>query len=175
MQWVRLVFGAALLLLVVGAGVYVVVYNRAIPAGEDAPTLELTDVMFPTEAGEQVSLDDIDARIRVINFWASWSPSSGEELASLKKLEEAYPKDIKVIAINRDTTKEEGFAFLDAQGLKGRLLYLYDSADTYYKKLGGYNMPETVFININDEVLARVRGPMTYTMMEETARTLLER
>lgn len=175
MRLFRLGLGALLLLLGIGAGVYVVVTTRAVPAGDDAVTLELDAAVFPTQDGTPVEIDDISARIRIINFWASWSPSSAEELAALARLEEAYSDDVRVIAINRDTTREEGFAFLDAQGLSDTTLYLYDSGDTYYKKLGGYNMPETVFINQKDEVLAHVRGPMTYESMENTVRTLLER
>lgn len=175
MQWVRLVFGAVFLLLLIGAGVYVAVHYRDVPAGEDAQTLELTEAVFPTKEGELVSLDNINARIRVINFWASWSPSSAEELTSLARLEETYSKDIRVIAINRDTTKEEGFAFLESKDLDDKLLYVYDSADTYYKKLDGYNMPETVFINQKDEVLAHIRGPMTYEDMQNIVRAFLER
>jgi thiol-disulfide isomerase/thioredoxin len=175
MRSIRLVLSIVFVLLLVGGGAYFVVKNRAVPAGEDAMTLELEKATFPTEAGEQVSLDDITARIRIINFWASWSPSSAEELASLARLEEVYADDVKVVAINRDTTKEEGFAFLNTKELSGKLLYLYDSADTYYKELGGYNMPETVFINQNGEVLTRVRGPMTYETMDNTVRELLAR
>jgi thiol-disulfide isomerase/thioredoxin len=171
MRLLRLGLGVLLLVSIVGVGVYVVVKQRS--THDDVVTLELESVAFPTQDGTAVELDDINARIRIINFWASWSPSSVDELKAFALLQEAYGDDIKVIAINRDTTKEEGFAFLEDKGLSDTLLYLYDSEDAYYKELGGYNMPETVFINKKDEVLGHVRGPMTYEDMNSTLRALL--
>ena len=172
MNWLRLMLSLALLLLVVGGGAYVVFNQKAGPE-DDKVILNLQGASFPTEDGTQVTLDDIHARIRIVNFWASWSPSSAEELTSLTKLQEGYGNEIKVIAINRDATKEDGFEFLKNHNLNRSLVYLYDSTDSYYKELGGYNMPETVFIGARDEVLAHIHGPMTYDDMQSVLRALL--
>jgi thiol-disulfide isomerase/thioredoxin len=143
--------------------------------GTPAPSAVVApDFRFPDASGKDIVLSEVEARVRVVNFWASWSPYSRKELPALVALQEAFGDEVAVIALNRDTDPAEGRAFLTSLGLGEELLFAYDQSDTYFKELGGYNMPETVFVGLGGEVLVHVHGPMEYQEMRETVERLLE-
>jgi thiol-disulfide isomerase/thioredoxin len=138
------------------------------PAVVVAPTVP--DFVFPDAQGNPVALADVQAELRVITFWASWSPYSRDELPTLARVKEAYGDRIAVVALNRDTNSAEGRAFLEAIGLADELIFAYDRDDTYYKEVGGFNMPETVFVDTEGRILHHTHGPMT----EEAMRAVIE-
>lgn len=176
MRIIRAVAGLLIVVLVIGAGVYVVVHkgsrNGAAPPPE--PTEFIPDFSFPDRQGQEVTFTNVDARIRIVNFWASWSPYSRDELPALVRIKQDYGDDIEVVALNRDTNPNDGRAFFDSLKLGDSLIELYDQQDTYYKTVRGYNMPETLFVNPEGGVLAQVHGPMTYEQMKSTLDTLLQ-
>jgi len=128
---------------------------------------------LPNAEGQSVVLEDIQAPVRVVHFWASWSPYSKEALPALVELKRAFGEQVAVIALDRDTDPATGRAFLASLQLGDELVFAYDAADTYFKKLGGYNMPETVFLAPDGSILKHVHGPMSYEKMHETVSTLL--
>jgi thiol-disulfide isomerase/thioredoxin len=129
---------------------------------------------FPDASGALVSLEALDAPVRVVTFWASWSPYSRQELQDLVRLQEAYGDRIAIAALNRDVDPSEGRAFLEKLALGDTLVFAYDTADTYYKEVGGYNMPETLFVGPDNEVLYHQHGPMQYDAMVEVLERLLD-
>lgn len=175
MRALRAGLGALTIIAVVLAGVYVVMTKRA---GEKdgtrvEPTTFVSDFSFPDRTGTPVRFENVDAELRVITFWASWSPYSKTELPALAKLKDEYGRKIEIVAINRDANPNDGRAFFDSLELKDALVEVYDTEDTYYKTVGGYNMPETVFVNGGGGVLKHVHGPMTYDEMRATIEYLL--
>jgi thiol-disulfide isomerase/thioredoxin len=121
---------------------------------------------LPDATGLDVVLSDIQADLRLVHFWASWSPYSAEDLTSLSRLQTEFGDKVAVIALNRDTNPQEGKDYLAGLGVGDRVIFAYDREDTYFKEVGGYNMPETLFVAPDDTILLHVRGPMPY----ETAR-----
>lgn len=154
-----------------------VAYRALVGSGVDESLPEgvqrIADVTLPDAHGKPLTLSGIQAPVRVVHFWASWNPYSKDDLPALVALKQQFGKDIEVLAINRDTNPLEGQAFLGTLGLADSLLFVYDRADTYYKEVGGYNMPETVFVGSAGEIHAHMRGPVGYDVMASAVRDML--
>ncbi len=74
--------------------------------------LEFTDMM----TGKRISIEEMDGKIVVIDFWASWSAASVAELARLHRLYAKYhDQGVEFIGVNLDKPDgEEGVARLKA-------------------------------------------------------------
>jgi len=163
---------------IVGVALYFVLRGKggdesATPPAQQVPVV-LPDFRLPNEQGVEVVFTDVEAQVRVVNFWASWSPYSVTELPALVQLKQEFGDQIEIVALNRDTNREDGKAFLRSLNLGSELLFAYDTADTYYSQVGGYNMPETIFVGADEEVLAHIHGPMTYEAMRTQLVSLLD-
>jgi len=128
---------------------------------------------LPDSNGNEVSLDAVQAEVKVINMWASWSPYSADELHALNKLQDDYKGEVAVVALCRDTNPAEGKEYLSAQSFEHVITYVFDSADEYYQKMDGYAVPETLFLNKDDEVIFHQHGPMSYGEMKSKIDTIL--
>lgn len=164
-----LIAGVLLLGLLAGAGYLFVLHLR----GSDttgallrvAPDFQLRDL-----EGKLVKLSDSEGTVRVINFWASWSPYSAGELAVLDGLATERKGEVTVLALCRDTVMSEGVQFLKRLTLSDPSFVVFDPDDTYYAELGGYNMPETAVLGRDGTILYQVRGPFDI----EQLRTAIE-
>jgi|GEM_PF-2908290 len=176
-QWPLHIAGTALTAVVVVAALHLYfdmqeAVQQVPPASMEAAVVP--DFTLPDASGNDVVLSKVAARVRVVNFWASWSPYSRNELAALARLKHAYGSDIEVVALDRDKTPAEGRAFIASLDLGPGLIFVYDHDDTYYRKVGGYNMPETLFIDTDGSVLMHVHGPMSEESMQAELDQLLQ-
>lgn len=97
----------------------------------------------------------------IVYFWATWCPYCSAEFTDLSHASQQYGSRIEVVAVNRGEPAADAKQFTDALGLPDGMLYLLDPADALFKKLGGYAMPETLFINNNGAVVFQKHGPIT--------------
>lgn len=150
---------SALALIIIGSVVYMLFFKHRTP--DDVPTFgDAYDLVLQNYDGENVRLTEFKGQILVIYSWASWCPYCGDELKNLAMLKEKYGDRIHIVAINRAEPLAVAREFTDAIQLSQALVFLLDPNDSYYKKIEGYAMPETVFINNYGEVLFHQHGPM---------------
>lgn len=135
---------------------------------DKAPNFEL-----PSLTGESESLDDSPETIRIVTLWATWCPFCIDELPDLAVLEEAYRDDIVVFAINRRESRETITSYLSTGDLSETIMFLLDTEDSYYQKIGGFSMPETLFIDRDGVIRIHKRGPLTLAEMKAHVETLL--
>ncbi len=164
----NIMLGALLVLsAAIGYGLYYYV-DRYVPK-EGATTFdEAYDLSLGTYDGTEVDLSDYKHELLVMHTWATWCPYCADELRALSDLKGQYGDQIHIIAVNRAEPMQEAQAFSDALNLPNKIEILVDPDDAFFKKIGGYAMPETVFINRRGEVFFHQRGPMK--MDEVTAR-----
>lgn len=98
--------------------------------GENAPNFSL-----PSPEGSIVTLDSLEGKYILINFWASWSPACRRQnpilLSAYKKF---YDKGFEIIQISLDESKvkwlaaieEDNLPWLHAADLKGWDSYMVD-------------------------------------------------
>ena len=171
----RFVIGGALVVLVIGGLALVYIFfMRDSKEAEESALLQAPDFSLPDASGKSVSLETLEGDVKVLTFWASWSPYSRDELTALSKLKEEYGNKVSVAALNRDTNPAEGRAYLEALGLGEVLVFVYDQQDEYFKKVNGYAMPETLFLNADAKIVAHQHGPMTYEDMRAQIDTMFQ-
>jgi thiol-disulfide isomerase/thioredoxin len=126
----------------------------------------LTDVAISSLSGENIYLSELtNGKPAVINAWATWCPFCTKELADFAELQKENP-DVNVIAINRRESTQKNLEYLNEAGLVDSLTFLLDENDEFYKSIGGFAMPETIFVNSDGTIDTHKRGPMNLDEMQ---------
>lgn len=117
--------------------------------------------MYTDLDGATVKLADLKHDVLVVNAWASWCPFCARELPDLSQLGEEYKdRGVIVVGINRKESQGTAKAFVEHIGSPKGIMFLLDSEDFFYRSIGGFSMPETVFYNGKGDLIAHKRGFM---------------
>lgn len=167
----HIILGGIALVAVVGVGVAYYFYTRPTPGAETFR--EEYNLTLHSYDGTEVPLSDFRRSLIVAHTWASWCPYCGAELQNLTELKKEFGDAITILAVNRAESLEEARAFTDPLGLSG-IEILLDPDDAFFRSIGGYAMPETVFIDSNSEVIYHQRGPMQMDEVRAQIRALTQ-
>jgi len=117
---------------------------------------------------EEVSLSELRGnRAAFINFWASWSPFSLDEMRDLAYIQEEFSESIVVIGINRAENKKIAESYSQKVGAYDAYPLLLDSSDRVWKIYRGLTMPTSFFIDREGVVREIKLGPLTLEEMRE--------
>lgn len=135
--------------------------ESAAPAGakEAAPdfNIELFD-------GGNFRLSDQKGKVVVINFFASWCVSCGEETPTLEKAAHQYPPEkVAFLAIAVDDTEKKARAFLQKNGLT--IPAGLDKTGKIKDDYGLYGMPTTFFIGKDGKINYLHAGVVTEDLL----------
>ncbi len=121
--------------------------------GEAIPDLELR-----TLSGSVVTLSELDSKVTLINFWATWCGPCVKEMPSLQKLSDAYSaKGLNVIGINLDEDPEAVLEkFLEKNQIKFRSFV--DSKGDLADRFNVSGLPLTLVIDKNRRLLLEQTG-----------------
>lgn len=126
------------------------------PTGAKVPALSFQDY-----AGKTVALQDLVGTPLVINSWAAWCPFCKKELKDFADVQDAFKGKIIFVSIDRAESLLTSKKFSDELGVTDRIIFLLDPEDSFYRAIGGFTMPETIFVNSGGEIVFHKRGPMT--------------
>lgn len=167
MKWLIIIIA---LIVIVGGTIYFAL-TQSVPDSSSsaiaAPNFVLADY-----AGNTVRFSDFAGKIAVINSWAAWCPFCKKELADFAALQQAFP-EIAVIAIDRAESLEKAKGFTDSLGITDDMIFLLDPQDMFYKSIGGFSMPETIFVNKEGNIVLHKRGPITLEEMKSLVEPML--
>ncbi|MFT5036581.1 MAG: thiol-disulfide isomerase/thioredoxin [Candidatus Azotimanducaceae bacterium] len=170
------------LIVIVGVVVSIGVFTFISSSSQSTETSEATRALGDTEVGapftdingNPFSLEQFDGKVRVVNSWATWCPFCITELPDFGLLSSEFsPDEVVVIAINRKEDKARVRAFIDQIGSLGTIIFVQDPNDIFYKSIGGFSMPETVFYDREGNVSFHKHGFMTLKEMREHTNTAL--
>lgn len=155
--------------------------NQKISSNSNKPTatesqaqLEKTpDFHLQDYNGKTVSLADFAGKPVVINSWASWCPFCRQELPDFVTAQKEFGDKVVIIAIDRSESLAVAKAYTDQQGTTKSLLFLLDPDDSFYKSVGGFSMPETVFVDKNGNIVDHKRGPMDINEIRQKIQKIL--
>lgn len=150
--------------LVVSLGALVLVHRTRVPDTSFASTFRMPFVSYE---GTTVRLASFRRTKIVVYSWASWCPYCAAELQELGRAKQQYGKEFQVVAINRGESLADARTFTSKLAGTQDIIFLLDPDDQFYKAIGGFAMPEGMFINPGGEVVLHQRGPMT----EDTIRS----
>jgi thiol-disulfide isomerase/thioredoxin len=162
---------AIAILLVLGAGILFLTQGDSGANKQSAPASFL-ELSFTDFEGRSVSLADFAGKPLVVNSWAVWCPFCVKELSDFSLLQKEFP-DLVVVAIDRAEPLATAKEYTDNLGITHDMVFLLDPADSFYKSIGGFSMPETVFVDKNGILKDHKRGPMDLKEMKERAEKIL--
>lgn len=166
----------AIILLSVGYVAYTSLNIGGDKKGSEASTIfgEESEAVFTDIDGNEIKLSDYAGKLRVVNTWASWCPFCTTELPDFETLANEFSQDdVVVIAINRMEAKERAQRFIATVGDFEKVIFVLDPEDIYYKSVGGFSMPETVFYDSDGNEVKHVRGKMTLEQMRSQIQQML--
>lgn len=140
---------------------------------------DFDELFFTDHNGSEVRLSDFKGKIIVANVWATWCPFCINEMPDFARLKQEFGDDIVVLTIDRRESQEEQQLYLsdltDSSGvdLGSSLITLNDPTDSFYRAIGGFSMPETIFFDSKGRGFEHIRGPMTLEDMKEMVANLM--
>lgn len=168
-----LVFAA---LLVVAVVAYDMLQNRA-----DAPENLLLaepeaneslqpayDFVMHDGDGNEVRLSDFFGRPIVLNFWTTWCPSCVRSSPYFEQLHREMGEDIHVLKVNLPGGRETRQAVDEFIAANGYTVPVYfDSSGEAARVYGIRSIPDTVFINADGYITARIIGAVNENTLQE--------
>ncbi|MEK7636083.1 MAG: TlpA disulfide reductase family protein [Patescibacteria group bacterium] len=135
---------------------------------EKAPNFSLQDYN-----GKTVNLADFIGKPIVLNSWAGWCPFCRKELPDFVTAQKEFGDKVVIVAINRQESLATAKGYTDTQGTSNDLIFLLDPDDSFYKSIGGFSMPETLFIDKNGAIIIHKRGPMDINEIRQKIKEIL--
>lgn len=124
--------------------------------GNKAP--EITGL---TPTGEQLSLSDLDGKLTLIDFWASWCAPCRQENPNVVRLYEKYhPKGFNILGVSLDRDAEKWKEAIAADGLEWSHVSDLKAWDSeLIKPYAVTAIPHTVLVDENGIIIAsNLRG-----------------
>ena len=148
-------------IIVIGLGSWVVLRGRytALPPSPGEPRRAQEFILKDYE-GREVKLSDFRGKVALVNAWASWCPFCKEELKDFAAVKQELGDDVVIIAVDRAETLETAKRYSDALGVGDGVVFLLDPDDSFYQAIGGFSMPETIFVDRDGLIRRHRRGPM---------------
>ena len=128
---------------------------RTAVAGKPAPTFTLSTL----DGADRVSLADLQGKVVVINFFASWCEPCLQENPALVRAYERYRgSDVVMIGVDFQESRESGLAYARRMGMSWPAVFDDDgrAAIAY----GVHGPPETFFIGRDGVIAGRHIGPI---------------
>tara|TARA_B100000745_G_scaffold300509_1_gene254845 strand:- start:13470 stop:13973 length:504 start_codon:yes stop_codon:yes gene_type:complete len=138
---------------------------------ENTVRAQVPDLALMQHGGEEVVLAEIEG-FAVLNSWATWCPFCVQEVPDFVELQKEF-EGVSVVLINRSEDASKAEAFLEGRGVNlSDLIFLEDPKDSFYKGIGGFSMPETLFVK-DGEVIFHKRGFMNLSEMRDLTTSLI--
>ena len=136
-------------------------------AMETAPDFEMA--LFD---GGNFRLSEHRGKVIVINFFASWCVSCGEETPLIEKAAHEYsPQSVMFLAIAVDDTEKKAKAFMQKMGLT--IPAGLDKTGKIKDAYGLYGMPTTFFIDKSGKISYLHAGVVTEELLKHEINKLL--
>lgn len=134
--------------------------------GQPAPSWQLE-----TLEGDSLSLGELQGKVVVLNFWASWCVPCRQEHGVLLRAADAWPdEEVEVIGVVYDDTRRNAQRFLDQLGNSWR--HVMDPGSRTAIDYGVHGVPETFFVAPDGTVGRKHIGPVTWDVVSTTVDSL---
>ena len=121
------------------------------------------NVIFLDDVGEEINIQNLDSKVIILNFWATWCEPCKEEMPSLNRLQANQKlKNLKIYPINigKENLKKvkSFFTELDINNLEP----YFDNPSTLAKTFSLRGLPTTILLNSKGEEFARIIGSINF-------------
>lgn len=168
----RNVAAGIVIVLVLAGGALFFNLNRSSPSAPGSQE-KVSSLSFTDYEGKEVALSDFAGKPLVVNSWAAWCPFCREELPDFAQAQKEFGDKVVIIAIDRAESLETAKKYSDQLGVTQDLVFLLDPSDSFYKAIGGFSMPETIFLDKEGVVRDHKRGPMDVKEIRQRIQKIL--
>lgn len=133
----------------------------------------LPELSFRDYNGNVVRLADFKGTPLVVNSWAVWCPFCLKELPDFAEIQKEFGEQVIIIAIDRAESLKTAKSYTDDLGITDDIVFLLDSGDIFYRSIGGFSMPETIFVDSGGNIREHKRGFMRIEDIRERVNNLL--
>ena len=121
------------------------------------------NVIFLDDEDEEINIQNLDSKLIILNFWATWCEPCKEEMPSLNRLQANQNlKNLKIYPINigKENLKKvkSFFTELDINNLEP----YFDNPSTLAKTFSLRGLPTTILLNSKGEEFARIIGSINF-------------
>ena len=121
------------------------------------------NIIFLDDADEEVNIQNLESKMIILNFWATWCEPCKEEMPSLNRLQANQKlKNLKIYPINigKENLKKvkSFFTELDINNLEP----YFDNPSTLAKTFSLRGLPTTILLNSKGEEFARIIGSINF-------------
>ena len=121
------------------------------------------NIIFLDDAKEEINIQNLDSKLIILNFWATWCEPCKEEMPSLNRLQANQKlKNLKIYPINigKENLKKvkSFFTELDINNLEP----YFDNPSTLAKTFSLRGLPTTILLNSKGEEFARIIGSINF-------------
>ena len=136
-----------------------------LPAADRQPVPDVVLPVLPSAAAlatgvTELSLADLEGRIVIVNFWASWCGPCRIEQPDLNAVHALLPADeVVLVGVNIEDTQANALAHLEEFAVP--YLSLFDPVNELagrFRGIGARTIPSTVIIDPEGRVAARLLG-----------------
>ena len=121
------------------------------------------NVIFLDDADEEINIQNLDSKLIILNFWATWCEPCKEEMPSLNRLQANKKiKNLKIYPINigkENLNKVKSF-FVEL-GIDNLEPY-FDNPSTLAKTFSLRGVPTTILLNSKGKEFARIIGSIDF-------------
>ena len=134
------------------------------------------EVTLPRLAGDgDLSLDDLDGQVVVVNFWASWCVACRAEhddlLASATAFEDL---GVRFVGVVYQDDPDQAAGFLDELGWGENYEYVTDPGSRAAIAFGVFGVPETFFIDHDGIIVGKISGESDALLLGSTIDQILD-
>jgi len=112
---------------------------------------------LPERNGGQISLDELQGQVVMINFWASWCGPCRQEFPLLEQMQQRYePLGFTILGVNVEQNTDDAERWLAETDVSFPILF--DRENSVSQMYDVHAMPSTVFIDRAGQVRYLHRG-----------------
>jgi peroxiredoxin len=125
-----------------------------------APDFELESL-----SGEWIRLSELNGKVVLINFWATWCGPCRVEMPAFQSRYEHFSEDLVILAINEHDTPDEMQTFIDESGFTFNVLYDVDG--TVHREYLVRGFPTSFLVDADGKLRIQHIGMMTETQLDD--------
>lgn len=129
------------------------------------------DFSAPLADGGTIKLDEVNAKVKVVYFWSSWSTPSREENVNMVKLYKQYrPKGLEIIGVSLDENKQTWLTAIGEDGASWKnIIDIVKNGESEIASLYCVSaMPSVFILDEKNKIIAKnIRGNDLKAKVEE--------
>lgn len=117
--------------------------------------LSIPEIYLPNQSGDSISLNAVNSKYILLNFWASWSQESVQRNIDLKDVYKKYHlKGFEIYQVSLDTKIENWVRLINFDQLPWINVIDLNGRTSYYAKIYNVNnLPTSYLINPDGEIV----------------------